>query len=224
MQHLILLAAANGEAVTTFEWILRSEGWFFFLQTPLAILMMTVILSACDLVRPNVVMPKSLKDRLKKSLGQAGRRKDAEGIIEASKSPLASVLHAGIQAMRKEPDPNLAVEAMDLARERVALAMERRLTWINTLSHVAMSAGLLGTVWGLVGSFTVIASGGEAPPPHELAAGVSMALVTTIFGLMTALPGLFMHGVLQPASNSVLYQLDETSRELFGDFCRMNST
>jgi biopolymer transport protein ExbB len=137
--------------------------------------------------------------------------------VQRSRCPLARILHAAWSA-DEDPQQTAAKESMDNAIESVALAMERRLTWISTLSHVAMSTGLLGTVWGLVNSFLVIAQGGEAPPPHELAAGVSMALVTTIFGLLTAVPGLLAHGVLQPMSNGLLHRLQETARNLFQQY------
>ena len=200
--------------MTTFEWILRSEGWFFWLQTPLAILMLTLVLSAFDLTRQSVVMPRRLRRLLEEALRKTRSTLAVEEALETSNAPLARVFRAGFEACCKGQSRADAAAAAGSACEGIALAMERRLTWISTLAHVSMSTGLLGTVWGLVGSFTVIADGGEAPPPHELAAGVSMALVTTIYGLFTAIPGLFAHGLLQPMSNGLLHNLEETSHAM----------
>ncbi len=217
MQPLFLLADATGGPATTLEWIIRSEGWFLWIQVPMALVMLTLILSAFDLTRKGVVMPKRLRRLLDQSPGRdapdsgTSHALASNDALAASNAPLAHVVRAGFEACRRGQAGAEVGASLDRALEGVALGMERRLTWINTLAHVALSTGLLGTVCGLVNSFTVIARGGEAPAPHELAAGVSMALVTTIFGLFTAIPGLLAHGVLQPRSNRLLHELEETS-------------
>jgi biopolymer transport protein ExbB len=211
MQPLLLLADASAGPATTLEWIIRSEGWFLWIQVPMALVMLTLILSAFDLTRKRVVMPQRLRRLLDQSPGKDAPDSVTSDALAASNAPLARVVRAGFEACRRGQSRAEAGASLDRALEGVALGMERRLTWINTLAHVALSTGLLGTVCGLVNSFTVIARGGDAPAPHELAAGVSMALVTTIFGLFTAIPGLLAHGVLQPRSNRLLHELEETS-------------
>ena len=68
MQSLFLLAHGHGGPATSLEWILRSEGWFLWLQAPMALVMLTLVLSALDLTRRRVVMPKRLRRLLDEAI------------------------------------------------------------------------------------------------------------------------------------------------------------
>ncbi len=224
----LILSQANVAAETTFTWILRSEGWFFWVQTPAATLMLTLVLSAFDLTRRRLVMPPLLMADIAAAMKDPARASTAlQHSVMNSRSPLAQTLQAGVAAYLDRKPLNDVETAVGDACESLTLSMERRISWITSLAHVAMSTGLLGTVWGLVLSFTVIATSGEAPRADELAGGVSMALVTTIFGLLTAIPGLFAVGVLRPLNNRRMFELERYTlavvRELFVPAVRVTS-
>lgn len=207
MPPLLIAAAQDVAGGNTLQWLLDSEGWFFWIQAPLAVLMLTLILSAFDMTRRGLLMPKELLRHLGAG---GGPPKPLPSVPNDDEVALARAVRAGLAAGSDEE----AAARVEEACEEVALAMDRRLSWIGTCSNAAMSIGLLGTVWGLVLSFTTIARSGQAPPPNELAEGVSMALVTTIFGLLTAIPGIFACGVLRPRGNRLLYDLERTSLAL----------
>jgi len=225
MNVSLLLPLAQMEAVseTTLQWVIRSEGPFLWPQTLLAILAITLVLSALDVTRRRVFLPRRFRRELEQALARGDRLLDAIQLAKSSSSPLARVVRAGLQACQ-QGSPLPAVESeLERACEDISISMDRRLGWIVTLAHVAMTVGLLGTVCGLVGSFTVIGQKGEAPPPNELAEGVSMALATTIIGLLTAIPALMAHGYLRTASNRLLYQLHGVALDSTRSFFRLNS-
>ena len=68
-----------------------------------------------------------------------------------------------------------------------AVKLHQKIGWLSVISNVAPMMGLLGTVMGMVGAFRVIATS-KNPDPSELANGISMALLTTLVGLIVAIP------------------------------------
>jgi biopolymer transport protein ExbB len=68
-----------------------------------------------------------------------------------------------------------------------AVKLHQKIGWLSVIANVAPMMGLLGTVSGMVQAFRVIATS-KNPDPSELASGISMALLTTLFGLIVAIP------------------------------------
>jgi biopolymer transport protein ExbB len=87
-------------------------------------------------------------------------------------------------------------------------ALEHYLAVIAVLASIAPLLGLLGTVLGMIETFDVIAIFGTGNA-KALAGGISVALVTTQTGLLIAIPGLFVSGLLMRRSSRLMTQLDE---------------
>lgn len=111
----------------------------------------------------------------------------------------------------------LDLEALELKlgeailRERAGL--ERFLTLIKLVSVVAPLLGLLGTVTGMINTFQVITLFGTSDP-KLLAGGISEALVTTVLGLVVAIPMVFFHNLAHTRSKAILMVLEEESTGL----------
>jgi biopolymer transport protein ExbB len=99
---------------------------------------------------------------------------------------------------------------LDEAIMRETPDIEKGIGIIKLIAAVGPLLGLLGTVIGMIGAFQVITLHGTGDP-KIMAGQISMALVTTVQGLLCALPLLFIHSMLQSKSNSVLHVLDEQS-------------
>ena len=78
-----------------------------------------------------------------------------------------------------------------------SLVLMRRIEWSNIIGSVAPMVGLLGTVFGMIKSFNQIAMAGGQPRVDQLADGISIALITTFWGLLIAIPALAVHGVFR---------------------------
>ncbi|HPS55653.1 MAG TPA: MotA/TolQ/ExbB proton channel family protein [Sedimentisphaerales bacterium] len=78
-----------------------------------------------------------------------------------------------------------------------ALILLRRIEWINLIGNVSPMVGLFGTVFGMIKLFDAIVVAGGQPQPAVLADGISVALVTTFWGLVIAIPSLAVHGVFR---------------------------
>ena len=81
--------------------------------------------------------------------------------------------------------------------------IDRKLIFLNTLVASAPLMGLLGTVIGMLGTFSAISSGGGSETVDMVAAGISEALITTQTGLFIALPGIFLVLVIQRQKNAI---------------------
>jgi len=88
---------------------------------------------------------------------------------------------------------NLLFESL----EEQALRFLRRIEWLNLIGNVSPMVGLFGTVFGMIELFNDIVMAGGQPRPAHLAGGISVALVTTFWGLLIAIPALAMHGVFR---------------------------
>lgn len=111
-------------------------------------------------------------------------------------------------------NPNVDVETLELKLDEAILketpALERFLTLIKLISAVAPLFGLLGTVTGMIETFQAITLFGTGDPTM-MAAGISMALVTTVEGLVVAIPTLLLHSFVASSSKTVIHILEEQS-------------
>ena len=78
-----------------------------------------------------------------------------------------------------------------------ALRLMRKIEWLNLIGNVSPMVGLFGTVYGMIKLFNAIVVAGGQPQPAQLADGISVALVTTFWGLFIAIPALAVHGVFR---------------------------
>ena len=106
------------------------------------------------------------------------------------------------------------IESLELKLDEAILKgssmIERGLSTIKILAAVAPLLGLLGTVTGMIGTFQSITLFGTGDP-KLMAGGISQALVTTVLGLIAAIPLLLLHSVVSGRSKMVLSVLEEQS-------------
>ena len=73
----------------------------------------------------------------------------------------------------------------------------RKIEWLNLLGNVSPMVGLFGTIFGMIKLFNAIVIAGGQPKPVQLADGISVALVTTFWGMFIAIPALAIHGIFR---------------------------
>jgi biopolymer transport protein ExbB len=98
--------------------------------------------------------------------------------------------------------------------------LEKRTHYLGTFANLATLLGLLGTVSGLIHAFTAVASANPAEKANLLAASISEAMNCTAFGLMVAVPLLFIHAFLQTKTADLISGLETAAMKfltLVGD-------
>jgi biopolymer transport protein ExbB len=121
-------------------------------------------------------------------------------------NPLGRVLNVGKTHMKDEIDRLELKLAEAIMGERPAI--ERGISFVKIVSVVAPLAGLLGTVTGMIITFQQITLFGTGDP-KIMAGGISQALVTTVLGLVVAIPTTLAHSFLQSSARSVVDVLEE---------------
>lgn len=123
----------------------------------------------------------SIVDALK-----TGGKQSALAACSAKKNALARILGAGIE--RLEGGAPAMEKAVEDAGSREVRRMTSSLRPLASVVTIAPLLGLLGTVWGMVEAFSNIALKGGMGKPELLASGISQALITTVAGLVIAIP------------------------------------
>lgn len=182
-----------------------------------------------------LIQSPTLKDRADQGgvVGYVTLALGAIGVLIAIYKMLSlSITSAKVRAQMKNPgDPkesnplgrvlavyrdnkNVDVETLELKLDEAILketpALERGLTMIKLISAVAPLLGLLGTVTGMIATFQAITLFGTGDP-KLMANGISQALVTTVEGLIVAIPTLLLHSFVAGMSKRVVHVLEEQS-------------
>lgn len=101
--------------------------------------------------------------------------------------------------------------AFDEASMQKMPEIDKGLFWFDLFAQVAMLLGLLGTIWGLIGSFTALATAAPVDQSRLLTMGIKQAMGTTALGLIIAIPIQFLRGWLQTKAEKVINEIDEYS-------------
>lgn len=92
--------------------------------------------------------------------------------------------------------------------------IESGIFWFDIIAQVATLLGLLGTIFGLITAFEALANAPEALKQIRLTEGISQAMGTTAFGLLVAIPTMFVKGAFQSRSEKIINDIDEYSVKL----------
>ncbi|MGE4651617.1 MAG: MotA/TolQ/ExbB proton channel family protein, partial [Myxococcota bacterium] len=129
-------------------------------------------------------------------------------------NPLGRVL--AVYEANREVDAETLELKLDEAVMKETSYLERFIWLVKVVSVVAPLMGLLGTVTGMIQTFQAITLFG-AGDPKMMAGGISEALVTTMLGLMTAIPLVLLHAFVSNAAKKIIEVLDEQSAGLIAE-------
>jgi biopolymer transport protein ExbB len=131
----------------------------------------------------------------------------------ANSNPLGRILNAGSADIENTTNAELLEARLDEAVLKELPAIERGQGIIKLLAGVAPLLGLLGTVTGMIATFQAITAFGSGDA-KLMASGISQALITTVLGLVVAIPLLLMHSWVASRSRTLVQILDEQSAGL----------
>lgn len=140
-----------------------------------------------------------------------GNFRQAVQVTSKSKAAIGQILSYGlarIQSARRRDDIE---KAMEESLMDVVPKLEKRTHYLATFANLATLLGLLGTVMGLIGAFGAVATVNPAEKANLLSASISVSMNCTAFGLMTAVPLLVIHAVLQTKTTELIDSLEMAS-------------
>ncbi|MBZ0269152.1 MotA/TolQ/ExbB proton channel family protein [bacterium] len=132
-------------------------------------------------------------------------------VCEGTRGPIPAILHAGLRRS------NISVDATEKAIESAGVVelsfLERGLLILATIANVAPLLGFLGTVSGMVAAFDAIAAADQVNA-KLVASGISEALLTTMAGLLVAIPMSMGHNYFVSQIDKFVIEMQETSADL----------
>lgn len=130
--------------------------------------------------------------------------KSALKFANDSSTPIAAIMSAGLSRLIGERGRDEIEFAMEEGLMETLPRLEKRTQYLATLANVSTLLGLLGTIIGLIAAFTAVANADPAEKASLLSQSISVAMNTTAFGLMSAIPLLLFHAVLQTKTNEIV--------------------
>jgi len=141
-------------------------------------------------------------------------RRQLKDTVARDDNPLGRVMKV------KDQYPDVAYDTLELKLSEAIIRempkITRNLTLIKIISVVAPLLGLLGTVTGMINTFQAITLFGTGDP-KLMAGGISQALVTTVLGLVVAIPTVFLYTLLNTRSKNMLLILQEQSAGIIAE-------
>ncbi|MHC4606519.1 MAG: MotA/TolQ/ExbB proton channel family protein [Planctomycetota bacterium] len=141
---------------------------------------------------------------------------EAINLCEATKNYITNIVGAAIARVGE------GYEAMEMAAETATdeenLKLMHKIQWLNLFGNVAPMMGLLGTVTGMTTAFGSIAGSAGTVSPQELAGGIFTALVTTVWGLIVAIPSLAFYFIFRLKVQRLAFELSGVALEIVERF------
>ncbi len=140
---------------------------------------------------------------------------DIQGAIRVcsgSAAALPKVLKSGLK--RANQSPEQVQNAIDATALEVIPKIEMRLGYLQLAANLSTLFGLLGTIQGLIMSFSAVSAADPTQKGEVLAKGIAVAMNTTAFGLGAAISIMMVHAFLASKSEKIINEIDEFSVKL----------
>jgi biopolymer transport protein ExbB len=153
-----------------------------------------------------------------------GEFDQARKMTKEDESTISQVLNMGLSlqgAVRRREDIEIAMEESMM---EIVPRLEKRTSYVALASSIATLLGLLGTIMGLIQAFTAVANANPAEKADLLSASISVAMNTTAFGLMVAIPLLIIHALLTNKTGDIVDSLEMATVKALNVFSRRART
>jgi biopolymer transport protein ExbB len=142
---------------------------------------------------------------------KAGNLAGAVQVTSKSHAAIAQIMTYGLNRVRSARRREDVEQAMEESLMEVMPRFEKRTHYLATFANIATLLGLLGTIVGLISAFTAVATANPAEKADLLSASISVAMNTTAFGLIVAIPLLLVHTLLQTKTTEIIDSLEMAS-------------
>ena len=144
---------------------------------------------------------------------QKGSVASAVELCNVSKAALPRITKAGLEEAGKSPED--IQQAMELAAMNEIPKIEKRMNYLSLLENIATLLGLLGTIFGLIDSFKAVTAAEASQKAALLAQGIAVAMNTTAFGLVVAIPTLVVYSMLNERSSAIINEINENTARIY---------
>jgi biopolymer transport protein ExbB len=139
---------------------------------------------------------------------EGGKYDAAREIVMHSDAAVSRIVGYGLNRANQQGSSDGIQLAMEEGLLEFVPRLEKRTHYLATLANIATLLGLLGTIIGLTDAFSSVATASPAEKASMLSASISIAMNTTAFGLMVAIPLLLIHAVMQTKTSELVDNLE----------------
>ena len=211
---------APKEAVSALGWLIEALGIYLIVFLLISVALVSLMIMNFLAVRRSVVCPPDLIDAFQAHLDEK-QYQEAYELAKADESFLGNVLSAGLSKV--STSYKHAVAAMQDIGAEENMKLDHRASYLALIGTLAPMIGLLGTVDGMIRSFYTIATAGTSPDANKLAEGISTALLTTLVGLLIAIPAIAAYNIFKNMIQKLVLDVGITSDNLMGRFEKVGS-
>lgn len=211
--------ATGGRKMSLFEMFFTSSDPIGLIVTWLLILMsvavMALVIHALLKNRKSEMMPEDLVDELAEMIEER-RFREAIEVAGEEESMFAQIVHSALS--EASSGYGAMQRAVEETTDMLATKRARGLAILEVMGAVGPMIGLFGTVYGMIVAFKVIVEKGGSPDPVDLAAGISTALVTTLWGLVVGIPAVAAVALLKNKIDGTAMECMIQAEEIIAQF------
>ena len=199
-------------------WILGGGGIGFLFVLPIEVASIAtvafVIEHFINIQRDKLVPPEIVVEL--ETLLDEEQYEEAMNLCEATKNYITNIVGAAIAKVGDGYEQ--MVSSAEGATDEQNLKLQHKISWLGLLGSIGPLMGLFGTVTGMVMAFTQIAMSTGTPSPQDLAKGIFTALVTTVWGLLVAMPATFFGYIFKVRVQKLSFELSGLAMEIVERF------
>lgn len=189
----------------SFFGIIQAGGLIGYVIILLSLISVALIIEHALTIRQKILMPPGFAEEILGLLNQ-GQLAPAIQKCQDNDSVLGKILYGGMSEF--ELGWNAVEKGAEEATAEEASRLYRKIEYLNVIGNIAPMLGLLGTVVGMVFAFQQLADSEGYARAADLAKGIYLALITTVQGLVVAIPSLAIYSIF---SNRIAYLIGETT-------------
>lgn len=204
---------AGGESFL--RWMFRASGWIGVVLAAMSFYLIALVAWMALNFRIKKAVPRALAREVRELVEQK-RFGDAYQRLASDRSLFARVLAAGVRKLSAGLPAGR--RAMAVANEDATMEMEHRTTYLATVGTLGPMIGLVGTVYGMILAFRVIADEGSTPRADRLAEGISTALFATLEGIAISIPAIYFYSFFRNRIARMSLEVDMAADPLLEQF------
>lgn len=208
--------AKPDQEVLDVQWLIRAGGGVGLVTIGLSVAMVALIVEHLITIRRGALMPGGLAEEVHRFLLE-GQFREAQEECQNHPSFLGHVLSAGVS--EAELDYSAVEKAMEEAAVEQSARLFRKIEFLNVIGTLAPMLGLMGTVWGMILAFNTFQYSTN-PQVSELAPHIATALVTTLFGLLVAVPAIAAFAMFRHRIDELVAESSLLAEHVFADYRR----
>lgn len=210
-------AVADTSLVTTSISFIQDGGFFMYPILIVLAIGLGIVLERVLYLQATKVRNKKIWDQVFPLLAK-GQFRQAMDIVKDSKVGVGRIVANGLERARLSRRHDDVELAMEEGLMEVMPRLEARTPYIATLANIATLLGLLGTIIGLIQAFTAVASADPAQKADLLSASISVAMNTTAFGLIAAIPLLLAFSFINSMTGKLIDSMEMASIKFLNVF------